>query len=199
MSKRDVGLDGPMVQDQSEALKEANERAERAEAELAKLKTKSGVISSRDGEGHGSPSEEAHAAGDPDSQGAEALRQDSMMSYLLDSLDVGKDIGHYGRLVFAMVARHFLTEDEVIAELTKDPDFSEDQAVGMLRQVEAHDYNPPRRERILEWQAEQEFPILPDANNPDCGNVYKSLRFPKQIYDHITQRAEEVAAGSAAS
>ena len=29
------------------------------------------------------------------------------MAHLLDSLNDGKDIGHYGRLVFAMVARHF--------------------------------------------------------------------------------------------
>lgn len=115
----------------------------------------------------------------------EDMRSNSMMAHLLDSLDRGEDIGHYGRLVFAMVARHFMDDDEVIAELTKDTDFSEDQAVGMLRQVEGRDYNPPRRDRIMQWQAEQEFPIIPNANDPDCGNVYKSLRFPKELYEHI--------------
>ena len=34
--------------------------------------------------------------------GVEELRKDEMMAHLLDSLDQGKDIGHYGRLVFAM-------------------------------------------------------------------------------------------------
>jgi hypothetical protein len=32
------------------------------------------------------------------------LRRNAMMSHLLDALDRGDDIGHYGRLVFAMVA-----------------------------------------------------------------------------------------------
>ena len=40
------------------------------------------------------------------------LRKNDMMAHLLDSLEAGKDIGHYGRLVFAMVARHFLSEAE---------------------------------------------------------------------------------------
>jgi hypothetical protein len=35
----------------------------------------------------------------------EDLRQSTMMLHLLDALDRGEDIGHYGRLVFAMVAR----------------------------------------------------------------------------------------------
>ena len=34
----------------------------------------------------------------------EDLRKNGMMAHLLDSLDKGKDIGHYGRLVFTMVA-----------------------------------------------------------------------------------------------
>ena len=34
----------------------------------------------------------------------EDLRKSDMMAHLLDALDKGKDIGHYGRLVFAMVA-----------------------------------------------------------------------------------------------
>jgi len=36
----------------------------------------------------------------------EELRKNDMMAHLLDALDAGNDIGHYGRLVFAMVARH---------------------------------------------------------------------------------------------
>ena len=59
-----------------------------------------------------------------------------MMAHLLHSLDGKKDIGHYGRLVFAMIARHFL------------------------------DDNPPRPERIREWQNQQEFPICPNNDDP---------------------------------
>lgn len=142
---------------------------------------------------HPSQSTEAHVSGNPELTGVDALREDSMMRHLLDSLAAGKDIGHYGRLVFAMVARHFLTDEELIAELTRDRDFSEEQARQMLHQVEAHDYSPPRRERILEWQAEQKFPIVPDAEDPDCGNVYKTLRFPKGLYEHIGEYQEAKA------
>ncbi len=42
----------------------------------------------------------------------EDLRQSEMMSHLLDALDKGEDIGHYGRLTFAMVAHHFLDKEE---------------------------------------------------------------------------------------
>ena len=123
--------------------------------------------------------------------GMQELAKDSMMAHLMESLQQGKDIGHYGRLVFAMVARHFISADEVVAALTQDRDFSEVQAIAMMRQVEGRDYNPPRRERILEWQAQQEFPILPHPEDPDCGNVYRNLKFPDSTYKHIEHYQEE--------
>ncbi len=138
-------------------------------------------------------SPEGHAVGEPEARGVDALREDSMMAHLLDSLEAGKDIGHYGRLTFAMIARHFLDDDEVLSHLTKDRDFPDEKARQMLVQVEGRDYSPPRRDRILQWQAEQEFPIIPDRHDPDCGNVYKNLRFPKQTYDHIGHYQEEKA------
>ncbi len=42
------------------------------------------------------------------------LRQSQMMNHLLDALDKGEDIGHYGRLTFAMVAHHFLDGEELV-------------------------------------------------------------------------------------
>lgn len=119
------------------------------------------------------------------SEAETTLRKDPMMAHLLDSLAGGEDIGHYGRLVFAMVARHFMSHDEVVEWLTRDCDFERDQALVMVRQVEGRDYNPPRRDRILQWQAEQEFPIIPNPEDPDCGNLYRNLKFPDPIYDHI--------------
>ena len=142
----------------------------------------------------GAENKKLHSAADhagTDLTGVEALRNDSMMAHLLDSLDAGKDIGHYGRLVFAMVARHLLSHEEVLEYLTKDRDFSAEQATLMLKQVEGRDYNPPRRERILEWQSQQEFPILPNAADPDCGNLYRNLKFPDAIYHHIGHYQEE--------
>ncbi len=115
------------------------------------------------------------------------------MAHLLDALRDGQDIGHYGRLVFAMVARHFLDEDELVQQLTQDPDFDEPAARALVRQVIARDYNPPTRERILEWQAEQEFPICPMPDDPRACNVYRELRFPERVYDDIQEFYEEHA------
>ena len=123
----------------------------------------------------------------------EELRKNDMMAHLLDALDAGKDIGHYGRLVFAMVARHFLNEDELISYLQKDSDFSEAEARTLYKQVQGKDYNPPRRERVLEWQQQQDFPICPNPDNPDSCNVYKDLQFPEQIYDHISEYHQQKA------
>ena len=123
------------------------------------------------------------------------LRKNRMMSHLLDALDRGEDIGHYGRLVFAMVARHFVGEETLCAWLQKNPGVSEDDARVLCRQVEGRDYNPPRRERIVEWQSQQEFPICP-TDDPDACNVYRDLKFPDHVYEHIQEYHEKkVAAG----
>src|SRR3954466_13365780 len=89
------------------------------------------------------------------------LRKNDMMAHLLDALDAGKDIGHYGRLVFAMIAHHFLDDDALVAQLSKCRDFDEEQARALVMQVKARDYSPPKREKILEFQKHQEFPICP--------------------------------------
>lgn len=117
----------------------------------------------------------------------EDLRKNHMMAYLSDALDDKKDIGHYGRLVYAIVGRHFLEEDELTNKLAQDRDFSEDQARDLVKQVAQHDYSPPRREKILEYMGKQDFPILPNADDPDEGNVYRDLDFPEHVYEHIQE------------
>jgi hypothetical protein len=124
---------------------------------------------------------------------AEDLRKNGMMAHLLDALAAGQDIGHYGRLVFAMVARHFMDEQELLVCLQKNPDFSDGEARALYHQVQGRDYNPPRRERILEWQKEQDFPICPNPDDPDACNVYKDLEFPDNVYQHITDYHEQKA------
>ena len=114
------------------------------------------------------------------------LRESPMMSHLLHALDRGEDIGHYGRLVFVMVARHFLSDEEVVGQLTKDPDCDEQKAHGLLRQVEARGYNPPKRDRILQWMNEQDFPICQSPDDAEACNVYKSLNFPREVYEKIS-------------
>ena len=121
------------------------------------------------------------------------LRDSPMMAHLLDALEKGTDVGHYGRLTFAMVARHLLDEEELVGLLARQPDQDETKARAMVLQVKEKDYNPPKRERILEWQSQQDFPIIPDPEDPNSGNVYRELRFPDGIYDNISEFWEEKA------
>src|SRR5689334_17538337 len=121
------------------------------------------------------------------------LRDSPMMAHLLDALEAGTDVGHYGRLTFAMVARHFLDEDELVHLLSRQPEQDEESARSLVHQVQGRDYNPPKRERILEWQAQQDFPICPTPDDPDSCNVYSELRFPEGIYDNINEFYQEQA------
>ena len=78
-----------------------------------------------------------------------------------------------------------LDKDAALLEATERAERAE--------QVEQRDYNPPKRERLLEWQAEQAFPILPYPDDPDCGNLYRNLKFPDAIYDNISHYQEQKA------
>ncbi|MBM7114568.1 hypothetical protein [Archangium primigenium] len=127
------------------------------------------------------------------SAGQEHLRRNGMMAHLLDALEAGEDIGHFGRLVFTMVARHFVDEAELQELLVQDPAFDDAQALALIEQVAARDYSPPRREKVLEFQARQDFPICPNPEDPDAGNVYKDLEFPEHVYAHISEYREQQA------
>ncbi len=135
----------------------------------------------------------ATSGGAIDSTRSTDLRDSPMMSHLLDALEDGTDIGQYGRLVFAMVARHFMSEDELVDLLARQPGMDEQQAKAMVLQVQGRDYNPPKRQRILEWQAQQDFPICPDPDDPQACNVYRELQFPDEIYERIGEFWEEKA------
>ena len=115
------------------------------------------------------------------------LKSSSMMSHLIDTLERGESVGHYGRLVFAMVGRYFVDEDELASMLEKDPECDANEARSLIRQVNARNYNPPHRDRILEWMHRQEFPICPDTADPRACNVYRDLKFPREIYDRIEE------------
>ena len=121
------------------------------------------------------------------------LRKNDMMAHLVDSLEAGKDIGQYGRLVFAMVARHFLNESELVKLLTKDKNFSQEDARTLVAQVQSRDYNPPKRQKIMEFLEQQKFPICPNADDPDACNVYKDLQFPETVYAKINEYYQQKA------
>ena len=89
------------------------------------------------------------------------LRKNNTMAHILDALDDGKDIGHYGRLTFTMVAQYFADEDEIVTRLQKDEDFSEEEARSLYQQVTSKKYSPPSRDSILDWQSSKTFKSSP--------------------------------------
>jgi DNA primase large subunit len=125
----------------------------------------------------------------------EDLKKSKMMNHMLEALESGEDIGHYGRLTFAMIARHFVDNDELVQLLTKDHDADELEVRAMVQQVEEKRYNPPNRDKILEWQSKQDFQICPNADDPDACNVYGELDIPQGVLEDIQEyRAEEQVA-----
>ncbi len=85
------------------------------------------------------------------------LRDSPMMVRLLDALERGEDIGHYGRQTFTMVARFFMGEEQLVQLLAKQPGQGETDASAPVMQVVNHDYSPPTRDRLLTWQREQVY------------------------------------------
>jgi hypothetical protein len=79
-------------------------------------------------------------------------------------------------------------KDEALREAVERAERAE---LEVLRQVEGRNYNPPKRDRLLEGQAQQEFAILPHLDDPSCGHLYRNLRFPDSIYIHISQYQEQ--------
>lgn len=123
----------------------------------------------------------------------EELKKSPMMAHLLDALKAGTDIGHYGRLTFVMVAQYFLPEDEIVKLLSSQPGLNETEARALYLEVKGHGYNPPKRERILQWQSQQDFQICPTPDDPNACNVYQDLQFPQEIYENIKDFWEDKA------
>lgn len=113
-----------------------------------------------------------------------------MMAHMLDALENGEDIGHYGRLVFAMIGRHFVDNDELVGLLVQDRDADEKEIRALVQQVGEKGHSPPKRDKILEYQRQQDFPICP---NPDACNPYQELQFPDEVYESIQEYREEKA------
>jgi len=48
-------------------------------------------------------------------------------------------------------------------------------------------HSPPSREKVLEFQKHQQFPICLNPEDPDACNVYKDLKFPSEVYERINE------------
>ncbi|HET8523778.1 MAG TPA: hypothetical protein VFL82_11105 [Thermomicrobiales bacterium] len=119
------------------------------------------------------------------------LRRSPTMRHLLDALNQGKDIGHYGRLTFAMAAHNFLDKEELAKVLQKGKGADEQEIHALVQQVEDRDYNPPSRQRILEWQKKQDFQICPKEEDPNACNLYQELNLPEEVFENIEQYRDQ--------
>jgi hypothetical protein len=108
----------------------------------------------------------------------EDVRKNSMMARLLDALERGEDVGHYGRLVFLMVARHFASADELADLLSRDQSCGAGDARRLIAQVEEAGYSPPKREKILDFQGRQTYPILENPTTRTPATSTKICSFP---------------------
>lgn len=128
-----------------------------------------------------------HPSKTSDHRGREALAASPTVARWLAALDARQDIGHFGRLAFTTVARHFLADDELAALLAGQPNYDVAKAHKLLAQVRDRGYSPPARLRLLEWQARQSFRLLPNADDPTAGNLYRELTFPDSVFGQIEQ------------
>jgi DNA primase large subunit len=121
----------------------------------------------------------------------EDLKQSQMMNHMVEALENGEDIGHYGRLTFAMVGVYFANDDELVQVMSKDEDADEREVRAMVQQVREKGYNPPNREKILEWQSKQDVQICPNPDDPDACNVYTELDIPQGVLEDIQEYQEK--------
>ena len=119
------------------------------------------------------------------------LRKSPTMTHLLDAAAEGTDIGHYGRLTLAMVGAKFLEQDDLVATLLKSGGAEETEVKAMVKQVIERGYNPPSRARLQEWSAEQDFPLMPNPDDPDSGNLYRELTMPDEVIESIEEYREQ--------
>jgi hypothetical protein len=126
---------------------------------------------------------------------AEDLRESPMMASLWDDLKIGVDVGHFGRLLFCIVARHFMQEDEIIKLLSNGDNMVPEDAQAMLLNVNERNYNPPRPAVIRKWQERQGYKIIPVEHQHDLayGNLYSELRFPREIYEQVGEFYKQAA------
>ena len=123
--------------------------------------------------------------------GMDELRKSPTMTHLLDAAEGGTDIGHYGRLTLAMVGSKFVEKDDLVATLLKSGGAEETEVKAMVQQVIERGYNPPSRARLQEWSAEQDFPLMPNPDDPDSGNLYRELTMPDEVIESIEEYREQ--------
>lgn len=110
-----------------------------------------------------------------------ALKSNRFMAHLVGSLEMGQDIGPYGRKVFATVAQYLLPPDDVLMLLRRN--VGDQEARDVMKSVEGEP--PPRRGKIVEYTKRQKFPLLPSNHDAHLDDLYAGLTFPPDVQARI--------------
>ena len=121
----------------------------------------------------------------------EDLKQSQMMNHMLEALENGEDIGHYGRLTFAMVGVYFANDDELVQVMTNDEEADEREVRAMVQQVREKGYNPPNRDKILEWQQKQDSQICPNPTTQTPATFTASSICPRRSWRTYRSTAQK--------
>jgi hypothetical protein len=87
------------------------------------------------------------------------------------------------------MAREVLRQSPMMSHMLDALDEGEIRAC--VQQVEEKGCSPPSREKILEYQSLQDFPIRPNPDDPDACNVYNELQIPDDVYESIREYQEK--------
>ncbi|PYE51877.1 hypothetical protein [Deinococcus yavapaiensis] len=118
-----------------------------------------------------------------------ALKSNRFMAHLVGALEMGQDIGPYGRKIFATVAQYFLSADDTLMLLKRN--LGEQEAREVMKSVEGEP--PPRRGKVVEYTKRQNFPILPNNHDAHLDDLYAGLTFPPEIQARIPKFERGVA------
>jgi len=77
-----------------------------------------------------------------------------------------------------MIGRHAVSSDELVELLTKDHDADEQEMRALVQQVGEKGYSPPRREKFLEYQSQQDFRSAPSPTIPTHATLTRSWSSP---------------------
>jgi hypothetical protein len=84
-----------------------------------------------------------------------------------------------------------MDRDELADLLMQGKGAEEREVKSLVLQAEERNYNPPSRQRLQEWQAQQDFPLMPDSDDPNSGNLYRELDMPSEVIESIEEYREQ--------
>ena len=124
------------------------------------------------------------------------LKRNPMMRRIIQTMESGQDVGHYGRFIFTVVASYFIGEKEITDLLKRQPEIEDsEEALGFYLQVASARYVMPTSARIRAWDKSEEqknFPLIIQGDR-NSGNLYREIPLPQQALVSVRSYWREAA------